>query len=89
MFIGFDLRCACACAHHARVPADERSTPLTAEQVLSAPLTLTVRQAAELCGVSDDTMRRWIGEGIPVLPFTGETRIGRDALCAFLRGDAA
>lgn len=51
---------------------------------------LRIRQAAELLGVSDDTVRRWIKQGsLPVIhDESGRKAIASDALAEFARKNA-
>lgn len=52
--------------------------------------TIRIREAAELLGVSDDTMRRWINEGklAAILDESGRKVIAGDALAEFWRTNA-
>lgn len=52
---------------------------------------IRIREAAELLGVSDDTVRRWVEDGsLPVTPDeAGRKTIDGAALAAFARGHAS
>jgi molybdopterin-binding protein len=51
---------------------------------------IRVREAAELLGVSDDTVRRWIDDGsLPASQESGRKVIAGDVLAEFARANAA
>lgn len=59
-----------------------------APQVLEPKLLLSVKEAAELCGVSADSIYRWISNGVNghrlKTVHTGQTYIRRKSIEAFL-----
>ena len=66
--------------------ADERRTARLDR--LAATATLTVSQAAELCGVHRNTMAGWISGGLPVLVTPGgAVRISTGALLSWIEAN--
>jgi excisionase family DNA binding protein len=53
------------------------------------PLTLSTTQAAKLCGVSPTTIRKWVRNGLPTLPFDGDHRFSTEALREYLKSGPA
>jgi excisionase family DNA binding protein len=57
---------------------------------LAAQTTLTLSEAAELCGVNRTTMAGWLAAGLPVFqPPGGRVRISTAALLAWIEANTA
>lgn len=57
---------------------------------LAAQTTLTLSEAAELCGVNRTTMAGWLASGLPVFqPPGGRARISTAALLAWIDANTA